>query len=261
MIDGAFDRLAKWWRFAVDRFELKGQEKILDPKNDFPKFAFLGLKIFCVKKLTNIQIVTHPYLGRLSKNVLEVFHDDIVNLARGRKWVFFIWDPKIDWFPVGPFGLTFVKNDWWGVWPSCQMMKICCWPIWAPKSGKSLDPKNDFPKFAFLTVKFFCANKITNIQIVTHPYLGRLSKNALEVLHDDIANLARGRKCIFSIWDPKIDWFPVGPFGLTFVKNDWWGVWPSCQMMKKCCWPIWAPKSGKNFRPRKRFSQICVFGP
>jgi hypothetical protein len=98
MIDGAFDRLAKWWRFAVDRFELKGQEKILDPKNDFPKFAFLGLKIFCVKKLTNIQIVTHPYLGRLSKNVLEVFHDDIANLARGRKWV----------FKIGHF---------WALWP------------------------------------------------------------------------------------------------------------------------------------------------
>ena len=59
---------------------------------------------------------------------------------------------------------------------------------------KMLGPKIDFPKFAFLTVKFFCAKKVTNIQIVTHPYLGRLSKNVLEVLHDDIANLARYRK-------------------------------------------------------------------
>ena len=95
--------------------------------------------------------------------------------------------------------------------------------------------------------------------MVTHPYLDRLSKNVLEVFHDDIANLARYRKWVFSIWDPNIDWFPVGPFGLTFVKNDWWGVWPSWQMMKKCCWPIWAPKSGKNFRPKNWFSQICVF--
>ena len=31
------------------------------------------------------------------------------------------------------------------------------------------------------------------------PYLGRLSKNVLEVFRDDIANLARGRKCIFKI--------------------------------------------------------------
>ena len=55
---------------------------MLGPKNDFPKFAFLGRKKFLCKKVTNIQIVTHPYLGRLSKNVLEVFHDDIANLAR-----------------------------------------------------------------------------------------------------------------------------------------------------------------------------------
>ena len=88
MIDGAFDRLAKWWRCAVDRFERQSQEKILGPKNDFPKFGFWAVKFFCVKKVTNIQIVTHPYLGRLSKNVLEVFHDDIANLARYRKWAF-----------------------------------------------------------------------------------------------------------------------------------------------------------------------------
>ena len=73
-----------------------------------------------------------------------------------------------------------------------------------------------------------------------------------------MANLARYRKWFFfsSIWDLKIYWFPVGPFGLTFVTNNWWGVWPSCQMMKKCCWPIWAPKSEKNVRPKKHFSQI-----
>ena len=27
-------------------------------------------------------MVTHPYLARLSKNLLEVFHADIANLAR-----------------------------------------------------------------------------------------------------------------------------------------------------------------------------------
>ena len=32
MIDGAFDRLAKWWRIAVDRLERQSQEKILGPK-------------------------------------------------------------------------------------------------------------------------------------------------------------------------------------------------------------------------------------
>ena len=63
----------------------KVRKKILGPKNDFPKFGFWAVKFFCAKKVTNIQIVTHPYLGRLSKNVLEVFHDDIANLARNRK--------------------------------------------------------------------------------------------------------------------------------------------------------------------------------
>ena len=159
MIDGAFDRLTKWWRIAVDRFELQSQEKILGQKNDFPKFGFWAVKFFCVKKVTNIQIVTNPYLGRLSKNVLEVFHDDIANLACGKKWVFSIWDPNIDWFPVGPFGLTFVKNDWWGVWPSCQMMKICCWPIWAPKSGKYFRPKKQFSQNWFLDRKNFLWRK------------------------------------------------------------------------------------------------------
>jgi len=159
MIDGAFDRLAKWWRIAVDRLERQSQEKILGPKNDFPKFGFWSVKFFCVKKVTNIQIVTHPYLGRLSKNVLEVFHDDIANLACGKKWVFSIWDPKIDWFPVGSFGLTFVKNDWWGVWPSYQMMKNCRWPIWAPKSGKNFRPKKRFSQIWFLGRKIFLCKK------------------------------------------------------------------------------------------------------
>ena len=90
MIDGTFDRFAKWWRNAVDRFELQSQEKNLSPKNDFPIFGFWAVTFFCAKKVTNIQIVTHPYLGRLSKNVLEVLHDNIANLARYRKWVFLL---------------------------------------------------------------------------------------------------------------------------------------------------------------------------
>ena len=68
----------------------------LSPKNNFPKFGFWAVKFLVKKKVTNILIVTHPYLGRLSKNVLEVFHDNIANLARYRKWVFSIWDPNID---------------------------------------------------------------------------------------------------------------------------------------------------------------------
>ena len=66
------------------------------PKKRFSQIWFLGREIFCVRKLTNIQIVTQPYLGRLSKNVLEVFHDDIAVLARDNKCIFSIWDSKID---------------------------------------------------------------------------------------------------------------------------------------------------------------------
>ena len=144
MIDGAFDRLAKWWRFAVDRFELQGQEKNLGPKNHFPKFTFLGRKIFLCKKSYQYPNSNSPSFGPIVKEHIEVFHDDIANLARYRKCIFSIRDPNIDWFPVGPFGLMFVKNDWWGVWPSRQMMKKCCWPIWAPKSGKNFRPKKRF---------------------------------------------------------------------------------------------------------------------
>ena len=144
---------------------------------------------FCVRKGTNIQIVTHPYLAQLSKNMLEVFQADIANLARYRKCIFFIWDPNIDWFPVGPFGLMFVKNDWWGVLLSCQMMKKCCWLIWAPKSEKIFVP-NFFLQIWFLDRKLFLVKQVTNIQVVTKPYLARLLKNMLEVLLKDITVLA-----------------------------------------------------------------------
>ena len=56
------------------------------PKKRFSQIWFLGRKIFFfAKKVTNIQKITHPYLGRLSKNVLEVLHDNNANLARYRK--------------------------------------------------------------------------------------------------------------------------------------------------------------------------------
>ena len=37
-----------------------------------------------------MKIVTHPYFARLSKNVFEVFHKDIANLASPRKCIFLI---------------------------------------------------------------------------------------------------------------------------------------------------------------------------
>ena len=132
---------------------------------------------------------------------------------------------------------------WRVVW--CFIGLVMCYVVawWYAFSGLVIVPRSR------TQWKYTCPLFAVNYQ-VTHPSLVRLSKNVLEVLHDDIANLARYRKCIFLIWDPNIDWFPVGPFGLTFVKNDWWGVWPSCQMMKKCCWWIWASKSGEKLRPK-----------
>ena len=40
LIDGAFDRLAKWWKIAVDQFEFQTEEKMLGPKNDFLNIVF-----------------------------------------------------------------------------------------------------------------------------------------------------------------------------------------------------------------------------
>ena len=132
--------------------------------------------------------------------MLEVFHANIANLARYRKWVFFfkIWDQKIDWFPLRPFGLTFLKNNWWGVWPSSQMIKNCCWPIWAPKSAKKFRPKKRFSQIWFLDREIFCLKKVSNIQIVPHPYLVRLSKNVLEAFHEDITICESRQKRVFQ---------------------------------------------------------------
>ena len=61
-------------------FEFHSQEKMLGP-NKVSQIWFLAVFFLCIKKVTNIQIVTHPYLGRLSKNMLVVFYDDSALLA------------------------------------------------------------------------------------------------------------------------------------------------------------------------------------
>ena len=85
------------------------------------------------------------------------------------------------------------------------------WPTWVQSQDTFLGPRNDFPKFNFWTVKFFLVKKVTYIQIVTHPYLARLSENMLEVLHDDIGVLA---ECI------KWDFFL---FGTQKSTDSHWG--------------------------------------
>ena len=73
----------------------KVRKKMLGPKTIFPNLFFFAVTFFCVKKVTNIQTVTPPYLARLSKNVLEVFHDNIANLAWDRKGFFFLFGTQI----------------------------------------------------------------------------------------------------------------------------------------------------------------------
>ena len=71
-----------------------------------------------------------------------------------------------------------------------------------------------------------------------------------------ISGLGMGMKnSVPNFWDWKWEWKTVFPtqVGKELTKE-------SCQMMKICCWPIWAQRSGKNFRPKKRFSQILGSG-
>ena len=160
----------------------KSGGKKLGQKNNFHNF------FFCKKKVNNIKIVAHPYLAWWSENVLEVFHESIANLADHKKWYFFTFHPKIDWFPMGPFRITFVKNNWWGVSPSCKTMKKCCGPIWVSKSGKNVRTKNWFSKIWFVNRKICFCNKVINIQIVTHPYLARLSKKISQAIRKGSCN-------------------------------------------------------------------------
>ena len=137
------------------------------------------------------------------------------------------------------------------------MMKNCYWPVWAPKSGKKCRPKNQFFQILFLDHNIFSCKKSYQYPNSNSPLFGLIDKKHVGSLSRRYYQFGSVQKVFFlSIWGPKINWFPVLQFGLTFVKNNWWGFWPSCQMMKNWCWPIWAPKSGKSFRPRKRFSKI-----
>ena len=161
---------------------------------------------------------------------------------------------------MGPFELTCVKNDWWGVWPSYQMIKNCRWPIWAPKSGKNLRPKKRFSQFWFLGRKIFLCKKSHQYPNSNSPLFGPIVEKRIESFSRRYCQFGPGQKVGFFVLGPKYRLIPSGAIWANVREKLLMGR-PSCQMMKKCCWPIWAPKSGKNFRPKKRFSQICVFEP
>ena len=108
-------------------------------------------------------------------------------------------------FPSGQFRKTFVKKNWWGVCPSCQMIKKCYWLIWVFESGIQIRPKiqcftNLVFRLYFFYIYFFIF-LFTNIQIVPKAYLARSSKNMLQVFHKDIANLASPRNSFFFYWE------------------------------------------------------------
>ena len=70
---------------------------------------------------------------------------------------------------------------------------------------KCLGPKINFPKFAFWTVKIFLLKKSYQYSNSNSPLFGPIVKKHIGSFHDDIANLARYKKCNFFILDPKID--------------------------------------------------------
>ena len=132
------------------------------------------------------------------------FFTKILPFAKAVKSGFFssIWDPKIDWFPVWPFGLMFVKNNWWGVWPSCQMRKNCCWPIWPQKSGKSFRPKKQFSQILFLDRKFFLCKKSYQYQNSNSPLFSPIVKKR-------IGSFSRGYWQFGPV--QKVSFFDLGP--------------------------------------------------
>ena len=123
----------------------------LGPKNClFPSEA-IWVDV-CEKWITYIQIVTHPYLAWLSKNVLEIFHNDIAVLARCNKCIFRFETPKFTDSQWGYLGRKI--NDW---------LFDCLAKWWRngvdrfefQSQDNLLGQKNHVPKFVFCSVKMF----------------------------------------------------------------------------------------------------------
>ena len=171
---------AKWWRNAVDWFEVQSHEKMLGPKFFFYKIGFWTVIFVCsVNKVINIQIVTHPYLACLLKNMPKVFHNDIAVL---RHLGLSLW--KIIYGR-----LTVLLND--------EEMLSTDFSFKVRKKCKA--EKKQFSQIWFLNSKnfFLLKKKLPISKKVTHPYLARLSKNVLEVGHVDIANFFGTTKMYF----------------------------------------------------------------
>ena len=111
IINGAFDRLAKWWRNAVDRFELQSQEKILGPENDFPKFAFLGRKKILCKKSYQYPNSNSPLFGPIVEKRVGSFSWRYCQFCPGQKVSFFDLGPKYRLIPSGAIW-TNVREKW-----------------------------------------------------------------------------------------------------------------------------------------------------
>ena len=137
------------------------------------------------------------------------------------------------------------------------MMKNCCWLIWAQKSGGNFRTKKRFSQIWFLGRNIFLCKKSYQYSKSNLTLFGPIVKNCVGSFSRRYCQFGLGQKVYFFWFGTQISTdSQCGHLGLTFVKNNWWGVWPSCQMMKNYCWPIWTQMSGKNFRPKKQFSQI-----
>ena len=136
MIDGVFDRLAKWWRNAVDRFELQSQEKFLGPENNFPKFAFLGRKKCLCKKSYQYPNSNSPLFGPIVENCVGSFSRRYCRLQK--PW-------KVGFFKLAVFG------------PFCHFTH----PVW---------PKNFAePQIAPLRISWFFGLKLKKYTYCTMP--------------------------------------------------------------------------------------------
>ena len=138
------------------------------PKNYFPRFCFFDRKIlFCKKTTTNIQIVTHPYLARLCWK----FFTTILLFGHRAISVFFRMGPKNWLIPSGAIWANVHEKQLMGrltVLPNDEEMLLT--NLSSKFRKKNLGAKNNFLKFGFWTIKICWGKKVTNIQVVTHPF-------------------------------------------------------------------------------------------
>ena len=159
----------------------------------------------------NIQKVTHPFLAQLSKNLLEVFHNNIAILSKCNKWVSFNFEPPNRLFPSGAIWIHVREKtiDW-------AFDGLAIWWRNAVDRFEFQDQeqivgsKNKFPKFGFLTVKFFLVKKNYQYPYSNSPLFGRIVKKRVGSFSQRYCRFGRPRKVIFLYW-PFLGPFATSP--------------------------------------------------